>query len=71
MAGSVVPAGGPKRVSVQEVRKKLTSGAKKTVLVCIYDQDDWDESHLEGSISMPEFEKRAPRLAKDTEVVFY
>ena len=63
--------GGPKRVSVQDVRKKLTSGARKTVLVCIYDQDDWDESHLDGSISMPEFEKRARKLAKDTEVIFY
>ncbi|MBI2923359.1 MAG: hypothetical protein HYY18_20065 [Planctomycetes bacterium] len=71
MAGSVKPAAGPRRVSVQEVRKRLISGAKKTVLVCIYDQDDWDESHLDGSISMPEFEKRAPRIEKDTEVVFY
>lgn len=60
----------PRRVTVQDVRKRLLAG-DPLLLVCIYDQEDWDDSHLEGSISLADLERRAKKLKKDHEIVFY
>jgi hypothetical protein len=63
-------AGQPSRVSVGEMKAKLDakSGA---LLVCIYGEESWRESHLEGSISMDEFARRAGVISREVEVVFY
>lgn len=58
------------RISVQEVRRQLLAGAP-TLLVCIYPQAAYEDSHLEGAISMDDFEARLPRLSRGQEIVFY
>ena len=59
------------RVSVEEVRRRLTSGAR-TLLVCGYDGDDrFREMELEGAISWNAFQTRLPSLPLDQDIVFY
>jgi hypothetical protein len=61
----------PKRLSVQEVRERLSSDAS-TLLVCAYPTEQaFRKSALEGAVSFPEFERRLPGLSKETEIVFY
>lgn len=60
----------PRRVSVEEVRRKLQEGAP-LVFVNAYPDSAYRRSHLEGSISMGEFLGRLPSLPKDAEIVFY
>jgi hypothetical protein len=60
----------PKRVSVEEVRKKVKEG--KALLVCAYeDEEKFKKVRLEGAISLNEFKLRDPSLTKNQEIVFY
>ena len=59
------------RVSAQYAREKLTSGDDSFLLVNIYSQEKYDQSHLEGAISMSDFRSRQDSLPKDTEIAFY
>ncbi|HEY3226754.1 MAG TPA: ArsR family transcriptional regulator [Planctomycetota bacterium] len=61
---------GPRRVSVEVVRRKLQEGAP-LLFVNAYPDSAYRRSHLEGSISMGEFLARLPSLPKDAEIVFY
>lgn len=60
-----------RRVSVQEVRRKILSGSA-LLLVCAYATEEaFQAMHLEGGISFPDFAERLPSLPKDAEIVFY
>jgi hypothetical protein len=60
----------PIRISPQEVREKVTSGSM--LLVCAYDDDQkFNQMHLEGAISLPEFKSKLPSLQRDYEICFY
>lgn len=60
----------PRRVSPEEVRKKVNEG--KALLVCAYeDEEKFKKMRLEGAISLAEFKLQLPSLAKDQEIVFY
>ena len=58
------------RLSPQYVREKLKAG-DDLLLVCIYSQEQFDKTHLEGAISMPDFRSRLDYLPKNTEIAFY
>jgi hypothetical protein len=60
----------PKRVSPEEVHRKLASG-DGSLLVCIYPTEVFEKSHLEGAISLEEFESRLGGLPKTAEIAFY
>ncbi len=58
------------RVTPQEIYPKLRAGA--ALLVCAYDSDArFRQVHLEGAISLEEFNSLRPTLPKDREIVFY
>ena len=58
------------RVSPEEVRPRMTSGS--ALLVCAYDNEDkFRKNHLEGAISLSEFESRRGSISQDDEIVFY
>jgi rhodanese-related sulfurtransferase len=58
------------RISPKEVSKKVTSGA--AFLVCAYDDEKkFKQFHLEGAISLSEFQLKLPFLNKDHEIIFY
>jgi len=60
----------PRRVSPEEVRKKVNEG--KALLVCAYeDEEKFKKMRLEGAISLAEFKLKLLSLTKDQEVVFY
>ena len=60
----------PLRISAEEVRQDVTSGA--ALLVCAYDDEEkFKNLHLEGAISLAEFKSKRPSLGKDQEIIFY
>ena len=60
----------PVRMPPNEVREKVNSGS--ALLVCAYgDEEKFKRVHLDGAISMAEFQSRVPTLAKDQEIIFY
>ena len=60
----------PLRISVEDVRQKVTSGS--ALLVCAYDDEEkFRNLHLEGAISIAEFKSKRPSLRKDDEIIFY
>ena len=60
----------PTRISVQETRRKVSSG--EALLVCAYDNaEKFQNNHLEGARSFSDFESNLPSLSKDQEIVFY
>jgi len=60
----------PKRVSPDEVRKKVKEG--KALLVCAYeDEEKFKKVRLEGALSLSEFKLRDPSITKNQEIVFY
>ena len=60
----------PTRVSPEEARNRIKSGA--ALLVCAYDSNEkFDELHLEGAISLNEFNSRLSSVPKEQEVIFY
>ena len=49
----------PIRISVEEARQKVNSGA--ALLVCAYDDDEkFKKNHLLGAISLGEFRAKLP-----------
>lgn len=57
------------RISPQEAHEHLAAGA---LLVCAYDDaGKFSQNHLEGAMSLDEFEGRAESLPRDAEVIFY
>lgn len=62
---------GPRRLSPQDVRRRLQSGAP-AFLVCAYeDEAKFRRVQLEGAISFLGLQSRLPSLPKDQEIVFY
>jgi len=60
----------PKRITPEEVHKKLKAG--EVLLVCAYeDETKFKMMWLQGAISLNEFKSKLPSLAKDQEIVFY
>jgi rhodanese-related sulfurtransferase len=60
---------GAKRISPQEAKEHLKSGA---LLVCAYDSEaKFRQNHLEGAISLDEFKAREGSTPRDREVIFY
>ncbi len=60
----------PLRITPKEIYPKVRSG--ESLLVCAYDSDDkFRRVHLEGALSLREFQALLPTLPKDREVVFY
>jgi len=60
----------PIRISVEEARQKVNSGA--ALLVCAYDDDEkFKNNHLQGAISLGEFQTRLPSLSQEQEFIFY
>ena len=58
------------RISPRETKEKVTSGA--ALLVCAYASDaKFAENHLEGAISLADFQARVDQLARDQEIIFY
>jgi rhodanese-related sulfurtransferase len=59
------------RISPEEAHEHLESG-RGTLLVCAYDdQDKFEQNHLEGALSLDEFESQADSLPGDREIIFY
>jgi len=60
----------PVRISPEETRKRVLSGA--VLLVCAYEDDEkFKRNHLEGATSFTEFKMRSGSLAKGQEIIFY
>ncbi|MBI5117142.1 rhodanese-like domain-containing protein [Candidatus Poribacteria bacterium] len=60
----------PLRVPPSEARGKVKSG--DALLVCAYsDAEMFKSMHLEGAISLQEFESKVAALPKTQEIVFY
>ena len=60
----------PERVSAEEVYGKLKAGT--AILVCAYeDEEKFKNFHLEGAISLKQFESKLSSLSKDQEIAFY
>ena len=60
----------PVRISVNEVKQKITSG--QALLVCAYDDPEkFKKNHLEGALSFPELLAKLPALDKGQEIIFY
>ncbi len=61
---------GPARLSAEEARQKVVSGA--ALLICAYESDEKCRAMLlEGAIFLSEFRNIAASLSKETEVIFY
>jgi hypothetical protein len=59
-----------KRISPQEVNRKLAAGT--ALLVCVYDDEDlFGKMKLRGAISLNDFRSRLPALPKNQEIIFY
>ena len=60
----------PIRISVEEARQKVNSGA--ALLVCAYDDDEkFKNNHLHGAISLNDFRAKLPSLSTEQEIIFY
>ena len=62
--------GNPVRATPEAARQGLQAGT--SILVCAYSDEGMCKAmNLEGSITLQEFESRAPSLSKDQEIIFY
>lgn len=58
------------RISPQETKEKVTSG--EALLVCAYASDlKFTANHLEGAISLADFQARVTQLPRGQEIIFY
>ncbi len=58
------------RISAPKTREKVQSGA--ALLVCAYDNEEKFRSlHLDGALSLNEFQDKSSSLSKDKEIIFY
>jgi uncharacterized protein (TIGR02284 family) len=59
------------RISPQEAKRKLETD-NTAMLVCAYDSDEkFQQYHLEGAVSLSEFESQVDAMPKDRELIFY
>lgn len=57
-------------ISAAEAHAHVQSGS--ALLVCAYDSDDkFNQSHLDGAISLSEFQQQSGTVVKDQEIIFY
>jgi rhodanese-related sulfurtransferase len=57
------------RISAQEAKQDMESGAP---LVCGYDSHEkFEQHHLEGAMSLEEFQSREGSFSRDHEIIFY
>jgi rhodanese-related sulfurtransferase len=57
------------RISPQQAKRDMESG---TPLVCGYDSPEkFEQNHLEGAMSLDEFQSREGSLSPDQEIIFY
>jgi rhodanese-related sulfurtransferase len=64
-------AGLVERISPQQAHQRLEFN-NEAMLVCAYDSDEkFHENHLEGAISLAEFEAQVGSIPKDREIIFY
>lgn len=62
--------GEPVRISPEETRRRVLSGA--ALLVCAYDDDEkFKRNRLEGAISFSEFRTRFATGSRGQEIIFY
>jgi hypothetical protein len=62
--------GVPVRINPQEAANSIKKG--QALLVCAYDSDEkFRMFHLDGAISLNEFESRLPSFPKEQELIFY
>ena len=60
----------PERISAPIVREKVMNDS--AMLVCAYDDDDkFKAVHLDGAISLSDFNSKSESLGKDNEIFFY
>jgi hypothetical protein len=58
-----------KRIGPAEVRQRLSAGA---LFVCAYEGEQlFKRNHLEGAMSLQEFQSRLPSLDKNQEIILY
>jgi uncharacterized protein (TIGR02284 family) len=63
-------AGLVKRIPAREAHERVASG--RAMLVCAYDSPEkFEHNHLEGAISLKDFESQASSIPKDREIIFY
>lgn len=64
-------AGLVERISPQQARKDLNVDPQ-AMLVCAYDSEEkFQQNHLEGAISLAEFESQLDSIPKNREIIFY
>ncbi len=57
-------------IPLEEARRKVLSGA--AMFVCAHEDDErFGSMRLKGAISLNEFQKLSPSLARDQEIIFY
>ena len=60
----------PRRVTPREIYPRVQSG--EALLVCAYsDEAKFRRFHLQGAISLAEFQSLLPSLPRNREIVFY
>jgi hypothetical protein len=58
------------RIGPEEAYRKVKAG--EAILVCAYDDEaTFQKMRLDMAISLGEFQKSLPGLAKDQEIIFY
>jgi rhodanese-related sulfurtransferase len=57
-------------VSAAEAHAHVQGG--NALLVCAYDSDEkFNKAHLDGAISLSDFQQRSGSIPKDQEIIFY
>lgn len=57
-------------VSADDAYKKIKTG--KALLVCAYAEDEkFQKFNLTGAIPLKDLESRLPKMAKNSEIIFY
>jgi len=58
------------RITAHQAHEHVRNGS--ALLICAYDRDDkFERFHLEGAISLSEFESTKNDVPKDKEIIFY
>lgn len=72
IAGVPTTVDGVPRISVQELRERLDSGAD-VLVVDARPAESYEEGHISGAVSMPlpELAQRYNELSRTAEIVFY
>lgn len=57
-------------ITAKEAHEHVKNGS--ALLICAYDSDKkFDRFHLEGAISLAEFQSQSATIPKDKELIFY